>query len=251
LKIWRYVDFAKFVDMLATMSLYFACTSQMTDPYEGWMPRSHIAALTGLNDTYLIQMKDACDKALALRPQLAPTAFDGILEDARRKLDLTRVLREVNLKFGLNCWHINDDESEAMWRLYASAGNGIAIESTADKLKNSLRTDGIIIDRVRYMNFERDEIEKGHEHYGLFLKRTAFAHEMELRATILLPTPGVGAVVPCDIGSLITNIHIAPEAPTFYADAVQYIIDRSDLVTKPPVLRSRLLEDPYFVAHQR
>jgi hypothetical protein len=251
LKIWRYVDFAKFVDMLATKSLYFACTSQMADPYEGWMPGSHIAAMTGLNDTYLSQMKDACDQALALRPQLAPTAFDGILEDARRKLDLPKVLREVNLKFGLSCWHINNDESEAMWRLYASAGSGIAIESTADKLKNSLRGDGIIVDRVRYMNFERDEIEKGHEHYGLFLKRTAFEHEKELRATILLPTPGVGTAVPCDIDSLITNIHVAPEARTFYADAVQYIIDRSDLVTKPPVLRSRLLEDPFLVDNDR
>jgi hypothetical protein len=115
----------------------------------------------------------------------------------------------------------------APFALYANEGSGIAIESTADKLKGSLRADGIIVDRVRYMNFEHDEIEKGHRHYGLFIKRTSFEHEKELRATVLLATPGVGTLLPCDLDSLITNIHIAPEAPTFYADTVQYIIDRS------------------------
>src|ERR1700679_1683632 len=149
--------------MLATRSLYFACSSLMTDPYEGWMPRSHIAALTGLTDTYLRQMKEVCNTALVLQPHRDPAAFEGILEDARRKLDVPKLLQEVNLKFGLSCWHINDDESEAMWRLYAGTGSGIAIESTADKLKRTLRADGIIVDRVRYMNFERDEIEKGHQ----------------------------------------------------------------------------------------
>jgi hypothetical protein len=248
LKIWRYVDFAKFVDMLATRSLYFACTSQMSDPYEGWMPRSHIAALASMHEAYLKQLKDACDAALVFKPGLDPAAFDGILEDARRKFHLPTLLREVNLKFGLSCWHINDDESEAMWRLYSSVGSGIAIESTDGKLKASLPTEGIVVDRVRYMNFERDEIEKGHPHYGLFIKRTAFEHEKELRATLLLPTPGEGAAVPCDLESLIVNIHIAPEAPPFYASAVQYVLDRSDLSTKPPVLRSQLLEQPTVVS---
>lgn len=49
MKIWRYMDLAKFTHMLATQSLYFACTTQMTDPYEGWLPRSHIAAMDGIN----------------------------------------------------------------------------------------------------------------------------------------------------------------------------------------------------------
>jgi hypothetical protein len=244
--IWRYVDLAKFVHMIATQSLYFACTSQMTDPYEGWLPRSHIEAMMGLTRTYLDQMKGTCDTILAQRPNSDSTVFDALLEDARQKLDLQKLLREVNRKFGLNCWHINGDESEAMWRLYGAAGNGIAIESTEDRLKSVLTADGIIVGRVRYMNFDHDEIEKGHEHYGLFIKRNSFAHEQELRATILLPTPGVGTLVPCDMDALVTNIHIAPQAPPFYADTVRYIIDRADIGIKSPVLRSKLLDNPSY-----
>ncbi|MBB5055448.1 hypothetical protein HDF16_000117 [Granulicella aggregans] len=245
MKIWRYMDLAKFTHMLATQSLYFACTTQMTDPYEGWLPRSHIAAMDGINASYINQLRNTCDTILA-QPNFRgdPATLDAIVEDARQKLDFTKVNQEVNRKFGLNCWHINESESEAMWRLYATTGSGIAIESTKDRLRGLLTADGIIVDRVRYMDFEKDEIEKGHRHYGLFIKRNSFAHEQELRATILLPTPGIGTSVPCDMNALIVNIHIAPQAPLFYTDTVKYIVDRAGLGITAPVIRSTLLDDP-------
>lgn len=232
--------------MLATRSLYFACTSQMTDPYEGWLPRSHIAALKGLNETYIDQLRGAADTAAIQRPHLDRALLDGIVEDARRKLDVSTTLRDVNRKFGLSCWHINEDESEAMWRLYGTAGSGIAIESTEQKLRAALTAEGINIDRVRYMDFDHDEIEKGHKLYGLFIKRKSFVHEQELRATILLPTPGVGTLVPCDIDALVTQIHIAPEAPMFYVEAVRYIVDRANIGIKAPIRRSTLMDPPSY-----
>ena len=49
MKIWRYVDLAKFVSMVATGTLYFPCaTTELADPYEGWLPCSHIKAFTEL-----------------------------------------------------------------------------------------------------------------------------------------------------------------------------------------------------------
>ena len=75
-------------------------------------------------------------------------------------------------------------------------------------------------------------------------ERKSFAHEQELRATILLPTPGMGTLVPCDIDALIAKIHISPEAPSFYADTVRYIIERADIEITAPVLQSKLLEGP-------
>jgi hypothetical protein len=64
-----------------------------------------------------------------------------------------------------------------MWQLYTVAGQGIAIESTKAKLEGALGGNGIVVDQVRYMDFESAEIEKGHKRYGLFLKRKSFAHE--------------------------------------------------------------------------
>ena len=57
----------------------------------------------------------------------------------------------------------------------------------------------MIFDEVRYMDFDTDTIEKGHQHYSLFLKRKAFQLEQEVRATVLLKQLGKGQLVECDI----------------------------------------------------
>jgi hypothetical protein len=246
LKIWRYVDLAKFVSMLATRMLYFPCaTTELTDPYGGWMPRSHIKALMALNQTYLDQMKHTRDAIIAMHPSRDRAPLDAVVEDAQRKLD-QQLLRETNAKFGVNCWHINKGESEAMWRLYTAAGQGIAIESTKARLESALKGDGIIVDQVQYMDFDRDEIDKGHRHYGLFLKRKSFAHEQELRATILLSEPGVGTAVSCDLDSLIAKIHTYPKAPSYYVDAVRYTVENAKPKIKAIVVPSKLLDPPEY-----
>jgi SAM-dependent methyltransferase len=142
-------------------------------------------------------------RAITMQPSRDRAPFDAAIEDAQRELDMQKLLREANSKFGVSCWHINDGESAAMWKLYTAAGSGIAIESTRARLEGALQGDRIIVDQVRYMDFDTDEIEKGHRHYGLFIKRRSFAHEQELRATILLPKPGIGTAVPCDMDALI------------------------------------------------
>lgn len=247
MKIWRYVDFTKFMHMLATGGLYFPCaTTELKDPYEGWMPRSHMKAMMEINRRILDQMKDTQDSFLALHPTRDRAPFDALLQDAQRKLNLQKLLREVNSRFGVNCWHINEHESEAMWQLYTAAGQGIAIESTKARLEGALKGDGIIVDQVRYMDFDTDEIDKGHRHYGLFLKRKSFAHEQELRATILLPTPGAGTAVPCDLDALVAQIHIFPKAPPYYVDAVKYALEQARPEIKAAIVTSRLLDSPDY-----
>ena len=247
MKIWRYVDLAKFIHMLATGTLYFPCaTTQLKDPYEGWLPRSHIKAMEQINRGILDQMKTTQDSFLAQHPTRDRAPFDSLRDETERKLNLQKLLREANSKFGVNCWHINEHESEAMWQLYTAAGQGIAIESTKARLEDALRGEGIIVDQVRYMDFDSDEIERGQRHYGLFLKRKSFAHEQELRAMIKLPTPGTGIAVPCDLSGLIAQIHIFPKAPPYYAEAVRYALGQARPELKTPVVISRLLDSPDY-----
>jgi hypothetical protein len=244
LKIWRYIDLAKFVWMLATCKLYFPCLAELEDPYEGWLPDSHIGALKRVFQPQLDELKHTLDSIRAMHPTRDHAPLDALFEDAQRKLDPRRVLQEANNKFGVSCWHINDGESDAMWKLYAAAGSGIAIESTKARLESALKGDGIFVDQVRYMDFDNDEIDKGHRHYNLFIKRKSFAHEQELRATILLSKPGAGTAVLCDMDALIAKIHISPHAPPYYADAVRYIVKCADTKITAPIVPSRLLDRP-------
>ena len=102
-------------------------------------------------------------------------------------------------------------------------------------------------DPVRYMDFDNDPIDKGvHRHLMGFIKRKSFEHERELRALVMLPEPGRGASVPCDMNTLIARIHIAPLAKQHYIDAVRYVIDHADPRLDAPVEISKLMNAPDY-----
>jgi hypothetical protein len=246
-KIWRYVDLAKFVHMLATGSIYFPCsTSELRDPYEGYLPRSHINAEAQIAAGLLDPLKRTLSSIATLAPTRDHAPLDRISEEAQRRLSIHKLRRDAASNFGVSCWHINEHESEAMWQLYTAAGQGVAIESTKARLEGALKGQGIVVDRVRYMDFDSDEIEKGHAHYGGFLKQKSFAHEQELRATIRLPTPGAGAALPCDLNALIAQIHVCPKAPLYYAEVVRYVVGQAKPEIEAPVVISKLLDQPDY-----
>lgn len=243
-KLWKYMDFAKFASMLTTRSLYFACPIQFTDPFEGLLPRSHVAAESKMLQNIIDQ------NFLPLRAQLAARGVplertDGVLDSLVSRLRAAH--EQVNEKFGVSCWHESAYESDAMWKLYSASGQGIAIESTVSQLKESLgdRTD-LNIDRVRYMDFENDPIEKGHRHYRLFIKRKSFEHEKEIRATILLPNEGKGTALNCDLDILITAVHVSPTADAFVRDTIEALCIGDNKPINKPILQSRMFSVPDY-----
>lgn len=126
-----------------------------------------------------------------------------------------------------------------MWRLYSALGQGIAIESTVGQLEASLgKRANLQIDSVRYSDFDKDPIEKGHRHYGLFMKRKSYEHEKELRATILLLREGEGILGQCDLATLVTEVHVSPYTERYVKDAVEKLCKGEAHVLRKPVLQS-------------
>jgi len=134
-----------------------------------------------------------------------------------------------------------------MWKLYSPSGQGIAIESTNIQLANSISSK-IIMDSVRYCDFDDDKIEKGHRHYGLLQKRKSFEHEKEFRATILLQHEGVGMLVPCNLDILINNIYLSPYSKPHVRDDIEKLCKNlcKKLVLNKPVIRSSLFDKPNY-----
>jgi hypothetical protein len=241
-RIWKYLDLAKFASLLATRSLYFACPAEFDDPYEGLLPRSHIDA-----ESKMIQGQ--VDQMLSLREQFAARdipleRFDDALDTFASQIRTAR--KDAALKFGVSCWHESEYESEAMWKLYSASGQGVAIESTIEQLRASLGNKEVQIDRVRYMDFDRDPIEKGHRHYGLFIKRRCFEHEKEVRATILLPEGGKGISIGCDLDVLVTAVHVSPLVEGFVRDAIEALCIGDTHHLNKPVRQSPLYSDPDY-----
>jgi len=167
--IWRYMDFSKYVDLLTTRKLHFARADKLEDPYD-------CSAMQFFGEPYK-QLSSA-------NPQIKERT------------------RQVNT-FGrlfvyLNCWHMNDVESAALWHLYSeNKYETIAIQSTFEKLDSEIKLkwprDGIFISKVKYepenAGKPLDEIPGGKLHTALgweniIYKRPSFAHEEELRAFI-------------------------------------------------------------------
>jgi hypothetical protein len=89
---------------------------------------------------------------------LTPGGLDDAIHTARERF--RKGFDEVGLKFGITCWHKNEFESEAMWKLYAASGDGIAIESTESQLHEAIsERESLVIGEVRYVDFENDPIE--------------------------------------------------------------------------------------------
>lgn len=241
-KIWRYMDLQKFVSILSTGALYFACPTQFSDPYEGYLPKSHWDAFLSVLEPMLKQLTDVAEQL--------PFKSDAQREEyyARYRENISKMegaWKEAMRQFGVSCWHMSEYESEALWRLYSSNGLGVAIESTVGQLQSSLEANSSLrIAEIRYEDFETAPITKGFKHYSLFIKRKSFEHEKELRATIKLTDPGKGVLVRCDIAGLVNRVHVSPLAPAFLQDVIKSLCAGSLAKLDKPVIRSALLDPP-------
>jgi hypothetical protein len=243
MRIWRYLDLAKLVSMFSTKALYFAPPSELNDPFEGYMPRSHVEAHEEIAVNVLAQLKSSRDQMTAHFPGRDMTMIDNVVAQAEAQLNAPALIKDVATRFGVNCWHKNEHESAAMWQLY---GNCAAIESTEDRLKSAFGRDGINFDDVRYMDFDNDPIEKGHRHYASFIKRMEFQHEREMRANVLLKASCKGELIECDMEKLVVAVHVAPSATPYYVDAIREVVERIGPKPTVPVIPSKMLSPPDY-----
>ena len=214
-QLWRYMDFAKFVSLLSTQTLFFARADRLSDAWEGAMTR----------------------------PNLNARQFDirNIFElNQEQQAGLTRRLSNLfecmKKHTYISCWHENEQESAAMWKLYVTGGQGIAVQSTFKSLTQALGTSyPFHAGLVRYKDYNADTFPEGNTLAPFVHKRASFAHEREVRAVIQdnrgedeAPAAEFGIQVPADLN----------------VDAVQSLLNQFGL--KREVRRSSLDEDPVY-----
>lgn len=219
-RIWRYVDIAKFLDLLSTSQLYFARADNLRDSFEG---KSPLPAIKRQRDHY---------DSEATFQDLAHEFIAGTY---------------------LNCWHLSPHESAAMWNLYSGASKGIAIRSTCHRLIDALHaTDqSVHLSEIRYIDYRTQDFEEnlhGNSLTPFVYKRLSFEHEKEFRAIVCRAfqsdTPKDGIKVPIDLAVLIEAVIISPDAPSWFASVVEDIIPRYGLTL--PIHPSNLATDPVY-----
>src|SRR5574341_1582298 len=195
-RIWRYMDFTKFVSMLENQGLFFSRVDLIGDPFEGSYTRVNI--------------------------ERRKSTLPGITDDEKIE-EFFRLLKEQRPYMLLNCWHMNDQESAAMWKLYTKTNESIAIQSRYNLLRSVLPSKADI-GVVHYIDYEKDFVPEGNALYAIMHKRKSFEHERELRAVWWLradksfvqgaeklpPPPDSGLWLPINLDQLVEALYVAP-----------------------------------------
>jgi hypothetical protein len=220
--LWRYVSFARFVSMLQTKSLPMVPAALMEDRFEGSFPQMN-------------NPDNRVTRALAAGGTQPTPSQRRVLED-----DLLRISRRLRDGVLLSCWHANETESVAMWKLYAQ--DAICLMSDYRSLCQVLHAPtepsddypegGFRVGQVAYINYRMESIDNPHYLAAYMHKRREFAHEREVRAVYVERTPPerpVTKLVPIVLRDLVHGVVLAPGTQRWFMDCVAGLLDKYDL----------------------
>lgn len=236
IKVWRYMDFTKLVSLIDSRRLFFTRADKFEDPFEGSWPRTNVLARQQIPE----EIPEAAREAFAM--QMAS-------------------MSEFNKKWpkfsAINCWHMNEHESAAMWKLYLKSDEGIAVQSTYHKFRSSIIDDEkVYVGVAKYIDYETEWIDAGNLLSPFVHKRKSFEHEREIRALVIKFPSGdngmdfdqetidYGLKIKVDVERLIEKIYVAPSSPAWFAELVRAVVQRYGYDFQ--VVQSKLNEQPVY-----
>ena len=224
-KLWRYLESDKLFHLLESSCIYFCRADyfQKEDQFEGSYPRRE----------YEFQVK-----------------HDNSNEPSRR-------LYEINSKDTfINCWHFNENEDLAMWKLYGKDEKGIAIQTNISNFKNAFNncSEEIFGGQIDYIDYETEPFynESSHNYFRmnaftLFIhKRKIYKYEKEYRA-IYHNSNGSqysGFNIKVDLNKLISKIYLSPFSSE--SEYLKVANKLKELNISIPICYSSFKAQPYY-----
>lgn len=222
--LWRYIDAAKFIDLVHNRTLFFARGDQFEDKFEGAFTKS---------------IKQAIEQSYEIN------RIDFTFDEFKKRL------RE---RVFLNCWHASPDDSMAMWSIYGRSTTALAITTTVGQLRDTIEAVSIphnlAIAKVRYVKHWRDPKLKINPYSNVFAyKVKAYEFEKEVRVIIDrfheefdAEITDTGMRVQISLDKLLRSVVIAPEAPPWFLGLIEGVAIKYGVGA--PVRRSKLAFDP-------
>ncbi|HRK94709.1 MAG TPA: hypothetical protein PK694_00175 [Rhodospirillales bacterium] len=222
--IWRFLDFAQFVDLLERKSLFFARIDTLEDPF------------AGLSEDTVFAVRTLPEELMRLAEQAgSPPPKKGRLErwwsrkaQENEQAELINTIRNYRpaAMVWASCWHATGANEVALWKTYQAAGKCVAVRTSIGKLRAALNAGedlAVSVDFVRYL--EPAELRGLSEPIDRALtKAKALASEREVRAIVTRAAGaaegclGRGVCVPVDVAGLIDEVAISPAADEWLRD---------------------------------
>jgi hypothetical protein len=191
--VWRYMDLAKYVDLLARKKLHMCRVDCFEDPFEASLPDGHVPAF-------------------------------------RKRM---RLFREARRNTYVSCWRRGSDESEAMWKLYCGDAGGVAIVLPYSDLRQTAQQGGCVIGLVSYIDYSKHTFPDATDIvWASMYKRIAFAHEREIRVVCkrsalkrLKGEPPSGIDIDWDPERWVEKIVLSPLSEDYFCTAVHKVTE--------------------------
>lgn len=252
-KLYKYMDLEKFLSLIIRSEICFCNQSGLKniDPYEGAMTKSELLQEAIVKNI----MKDI--KQSARFKKINIKNGDTHLSIDKDEFDKYRIYNDSI--YYIDCWHINENESLAMWKVFSNNKNSIAINTTKEKLINSIINDNkdIYLKEVEYDNLFSDEaefsnpiktiqlvnnetlhIESGDQfswsvETGLLRKAKYYEYEKELRLYFKdKDNAELTKFIKMDLSNMIDEIIISPNCDEWFLTILNDILKKYDLNIK-------------------
>jgi hypothetical protein len=264
---WRYLTFTKFVSMIADKKLFF-CNQEVLaqgDPFEGALAQPSYIHRTwkkpsDLSQKYLLRFGIGESRS-------KKEAMNIISKEKERRERIIANSFSIRKALYINCWHMNNNESAAMWPIYANRSEGIAIRSSLLRMKESVSaaSESIYIGAISYVDYNEHEFSSENGFENCVHKRKSFEFEQEVRMVYWnknishlvengetkgvrehsfvenTPVPS-GTHIACNLDRLIEKVYVSPEAGDWFVRLVETTMRKFRL--KQKVHRSSLADRP-------
>jgi hypothetical protein len=228
IKMWRYLDAAKLVSTIQHGALFFPRAALLGDSFEGSRPVPNKQY-----EDYVLKFRHS-DERLAVFRRMTDQQLVQLFAAAseERKKNLHELL--------VSCWHMNEYESAAMWKLYAKSVDAVCIQTTFQRLKDHLPA-WVHLGEVKYIDYEYGTIPEDNMFNFIMYKRSSFDHERELRGVAWVSETQFkqsgaperldegGLWVDVNLSALLDAIYVSPQAQPWFVDMARSLVDKYKL----------------------
>lgn len=238
-KIWRYISFEKFIQLLYKKELYFSTANQFDDTWEMYPPRAFLEP-----NVWEVLFKDNV-AAIRHGADLSLLAQDAISF-------FSYVYQNKDKEYSFSCWSYEKQDCATLWELFTDKRSAVSISTTPRKVfeaykhENHSRMQSLIIGCVNYINYESLEFpvfdypiyhkDSNHELAILkdsktwtlpfFYKKEAYSAEKEVRVSIFSgQNKDALRGLEFDIETLIEDVIIPPQANESFIEHIKYLCE--------------------------
>jgi len=234
IQIWHYMSFAEYASLLDRTALFFTRVDRLEDKFEGSLPKHTFDPL--------------------FEGQFTEEQYDNLEINKGRILAYSDFMKRATV---VNCWHISNHESDAMWK----DKEGVAIQSTYKRLSdrfNNYQEYDWDIGVVNYIDHDTAKISWNNMYLPIVHKNIGFDYEKELRVVLsknfekeltkvtdkkqngveFLEFPIDGIEAKIDLEALVEKVVASPRTGKWFEELVRSLTKKYEF--DKPVVKSSL-----------